>query len=54
MAIRVYQEGEHPSGFIGIRVTRSFGGKYRQNYFSFRKSGGFISVKEQKALMQQA
>lgn len=54
MAIRVYQEGEHPSGFIGIRVTRSFGGKYRQSYFSFRKNGGFISVKEQKALMQEA
>lgn len=54
MAIRVYQEGEHPSGFVGIRVTRSFGGKYRQTYFSFRKSGGFINAKEQKALMQQA
>lgn len=54
MAIRVYQEGEHPSGFIGIRVTRSFAGRYRQTYFSFRKKGGFVSAKEQKALMEQA
>ena len=54
MAIRVYQEGEHPSGFVGIRVTRSFGGKYRQTYFSFRKSGSVIPAKEQKVLLQQA
>lgn len=54
MAIRVYQEGEHPSGFVGIRVTRSFGGKYRQTYFSFRKSGGFLTAREQKVLLQQA
>lgn len=54
MAIRVYQEGEHPSGFIGIRVTRSFAGKYRQTYFSFRKKGGIMTAREQKVLMQQA
>jgi hypothetical protein len=54
MAIRVYGVGEHPSGFIGIRVTRSFAGQYRQAYFSFRQEGGMAPVERQKSLMAEA
>ena len=54
MAIRVYGVGEHPSGFIGIRVTRSFAGQYRQAYFSFRQEGGIATAERQKSLMTEA
>lgn len=54
MAIRVYGVGEHPSGFIGIRVTRSFAGQYRQAYFSFRQEGGMATAERQKSLMAEA
>ena len=54
MAIRVYLENEHPSGFIGIRVTRSFAGQYKQAYFSFREKGGFVSESQKADLMAEA
>lgn len=34
MGIAYYSFDEHDSGFVGFRVTRGFGGDYRQAYFS--------------------
>ena len=35
--IRVYDRGQHPAGFIGVRVAVYVDGKLRQKYFSRRK-----------------
>jgi len=40
MAIRYYGRGEHPSGWVGFRVTVSVDKKYRQAYF--KTSGDHI------------
>ena len=37
MAIYIYQEGEHPGGFAGIRVSIMIGGKVKSKYYSFLK-----------------
>jgi len=34
MGVKYYDSGEHPSGFIGFRVTVAFDDDYRQKYFS--------------------
>lgn len=34
MGIRYYAPGEHPTGWVGFRVTRGFGQNYRQAYFN--------------------
>lgn len=34
MGIKHYDFTEHPSGFVGFRVTRSFNNQYLQRYFS--------------------
>lgn len=40
MAVYIYdQNNPHPSGFHGIRVSRSVSRKVRQRYFSFRRNG---------------
>ena len=36
--IKTYQQGEHKSGFVGIRVAVMVDGKARQKYFSFKAS----------------
>ena len=36
--IKTYQQGEHKSGFIGVRVAVMVDGKARQKYFSFKAS----------------
>lgn len=38
MAIIEYNEGEHPAGFVGLRVVRTIGvnSEYRQTYLSYR------------------
>lgn len=33
MSIKYYAKGEHPTGFIGFRVTVGYAGKYLQKYF---------------------
>ncbi|HET8707537.1 MAG TPA: hypothetical protein VFM46_14625 [Pseudomonadales bacterium] len=54
--IHVYQENEHPSGFVGIRVAVKVGADYRQQYFNFwdRAKGKWISKAEQSRLLKQA
>lgn len=34
MSVFYYGPGDHDSGFVGFRVTRSWNGDYRQRYFS--------------------
>lgn len=36
MSIKYYAKGEHPTGFIGYRVTVGYSDKYLQRYFSTR------------------
>jgi hypothetical protein len=36
MPVYVYEKGDHPGGFIGIRVVVSVMDDYRQKYFSFK------------------
>lgn len=56
MSVRVYKKGDHPSGFIGVRVVRSFDNTYKQRYFNFRKSpaGEFVSRTKQKEIIEEA
>lgn len=34
MSVRFFGRGDHPGGFIGFRVARSFDGRFRNDYFS--------------------
>ncbi|HET8687487.1 MAG TPA: hypothetical protein VFM18_12605 [Methanosarcina sp.] len=58
MAVFIYNEFEHPAGFVGIRVARRVGDKFRQKYFAFSKltkgKNGEISAKQLKALENEA
>lgn len=49
MAMFEYKEGQHPGGFIGLRVVCTVGDDYRQKYFSFRK----IKAKTEKAKVKK-
>lgn len=54
--IHVYQENEHPSGFVGIRVAVKVGADYRQQYFNFwdREKAKWVSKVEQARLLKHA
>lgn len=58
MAVFIYNEFEHPAGFVGVRVARRVGDKFRQKYFAFSKltkgRNGEISAKQLKALENEA
>lgn len=45
MALFEYKEGQHPGGFVGLRVVCTVGKDYRQKYFSFRKANGTEQAK---------
>lgn len=49
--IREYAEGDHPGGFIGIRVSVKVGRSQKQKYYSFRiNRTEFISLREEQLL----
>jgi len=55
--IRIYNEGEHPAGFVGIRVVVSFPDKpAKQKYFNFwdREKGKWVPKKREKELLKEA
>lgn len=54
--IHVYDENEHPSGFIGIRVAVKVGADYRQHYFNFwnRDKQKWLSRADENKLLKQA
>ena len=54
MGIRVYEVGEHPAGFVGIRISRKVGVDNRQNYLSYKASGKVVTKKEKERLMKKA
>lgn len=56
MALYVYNDGDHPAGFIGVRVVWTVDGQYLQKYFNFRTRDkkAFVSRCEEKALIEQA
>ncbi len=58
MAVFIYNEFEHPAGFVGIRVARRVGDKFRQKYFAFSKlvkgRNGEVSPKQLKTLEAEA
>lgn len=56
MALRIYNDGDHPSGFIGVRVVWRMDGEYKQKYFNFRTQDrkGFISRSQELDLIDQA
>jgi len=56
MALQIYNDGEHPAGYIGIRVAWNLDGQYVQRYFNFRTPDrkGFISRSEEKRLIEKA
>lgn len=57
MAVYIYNDGEHPANFIGVRVSRSIAGKVYQKYFSFRKemdTTKFVSIQQQNKLINNA
>jgi hypothetical protein len=55
MPIYEYNEGEHPGGFIGLRVSVSINGKVKQKYFRFKKNNHeYISLTEENKLRKQA
>lgn len=52
MAIRKYAPGEHPEGFVGLRVVASVAGEYRQKYFSTTGlTGVHLQIVETQAAM---
>lgn len=52
MAIIEYQEGEHPAGFVGLRVVTTLGtdDTYRQKYFSFNEYSEGVAWHKAQAL----
>lgn len=56
MSIKIYKEFEHPAGFIGIRLSSTVEGKYRQQYYNFknRETGKLFSKKRQKEMLEEA
>lgn len=53
--IRIYQEGDHAGGFIGIRVAVKVGGELKQKYYNFRfNRKAFISLEEERLLLLDA
>jgi hypothetical protein len=57
MSIKEYGPGEHPSGFIGIRLSVTIAGESNQRYFTFKDKAspsGIISDAEQEALRLEA
>lgn len=56
MSLTIYNEGDHPAGFIGIRIVRTVSGKSRQQYFSFRnpENRKIVSKKRQTELLREA
>ena len=55
MSIYEYNEGDHPGGFLGLRVTVSINGNVKQKYFRFKKNHHeYISLVEEKALRKKA
>lgn len=56
MAIMIYNEGDHPMGYIGIRVVVNGSSRvYKQKYFCFRKKGGgWVSMAQEKKLLKEA
>jgi len=56
MALYVYKPGEHPSGFIGVRVVVQSDLKVNQKWFSFRdrKTRKLLSKGRQLALIDEA
>ena len=56
MALRIYNDGDHPAGFIGVRVVWNLNGEYKQKYFNFRTQDrkGFISRSQELDLIDRA
>lgn len=57
MSITVYNDGDHPAGFIGIRVSVMVELDHRQKYFSFRNKQsrtGFVTTATENQLMREA
>ncbi len=55
--IRIYDEGDHPAGFVGVRVVVSFPDKpSKQKYFNFwdREKAKWVSKKREKELIKEA
>jgi len=56
MSVNVYHEGDHPSGYLGVRVV--VGSKTRGDeasvYFNFRVDGKPISMTKRKAVIAKA
>jgi hypothetical protein len=50
MAIFEYNDGDHPGGFIGLRVAVSVDGETKQEYFSFKD----VSLEEEARLTRLA
>lgn len=53
MAVYVYEPGEHPAGFVGVRVIRRNSLINRQRYLSFKDNGKLLNKRQQKQLIAQ-
>ena len=54
MPIYKYEEGEHGSGFIGLRVAVMVNNELKQKYFSFLVRGKNISAAQEEHIKKQA
>lgn len=59
MSVRIYKDGEHPAGFVGVRVVRTIGSQrdYRQKYFNFRDPDNrkaFVSLEQEQKIIAEA
>lgn len=54
MSVHIYNEGDHPGQFQGIRVVRKVGGILKQEYFPFKRNGKYITLAEEKRLLTRA
>lgn len=58
MTVHIYNEGDHPGQFQGIRVVRMVRGELKQRYFSFRERYGgeyyWITPAEEARRFQEA
>lgn len=54
MSVIEYEQGEHPAGFVGIRVTRSVNGQTRNRWFSIRSKGVRLPARQIREIRREA
>jgi len=54
VSVKIFNEGDHKQGLIGILVKRRVAGIDHVKYFPFRRYGHYITLKEERDLYDRA